>query len=118
MGDGVNGTHPVIDADDMLPDGSDVGNPSGLTLGYIPMPCLSRAPIGHFGNMIGSRGSAPITETILEIFVARAHSPELPQFSARSSKSITGPLSIMNNLQAAGARLRLLISTSITPRSR
>jgi len=83
------GINPVLEVDDMLPGGRDEINPPGLTLGYIPMPCLSRTPIGHFGNLISSRGSVPITETILEIFAARAHSPELPQFSTVHLKSIT-----------------------------
>jgi len=38
--------------------------------------------------VIGSRGSVPITETILEIFVAAAHSPELPQLSTVQLEAI------------------------------
>lgn len=85
---GVNGKHPVLEVDDMLPGGRDETNPPGLTLGLLPMPCLSRTPIGHFGNVIGSRGSVPITETILEIFAACAHSPKLPQFSPVQLESV------------------------------
>jgi len=87
--------HPVLEVDDMLPGERDETNSPGLTLGCIPMPCLSRTPIGHFGNMIGSRGSVPITETDLVRFAARAHSPELPQLSTVQLESV--PRTILDN---------------------
>jgi len=95
MGYGVNGTNPVIEINDMLPDGRDETNPSGLTLGCIPMPCLSRTPIGHFGNVIGCRGSIPITETVLMIFAARTHSPEFPQLSTVQLEAV--PWTVLDN---------------------
>lgn len=81
MPEPMNGINPVLIFMDMLPGGTDESDPPGLTLGCIPMPCLSRTPIGPFGSVCRQWGRVPITETHLVRFAARAHSPELPQLS-------------------------------------
>ena len=59
------------------------------------MPCLSRTPIGPFGSVCRQWGRVPITETILESFAARAHSPELPQLSTVQLESV--PRTVLDN---------------------
>ena len=54
---GVNGTYPGFEIDDMLPGGPNEHSPPGLTLGYIPMPCLS--PTGRRTIECGT-GSGPL----------------------------------------------------------
>ena len=44
MHDSMYGTNPVLEIDDMLPGATDERDAPGLTLGYIPMPCLSMIP--------------------------------------------------------------------------
>ena len=72
---GVNGINPVLEVDDMLPGVSDENKTSGLTLGYIPMPCLSI--VIWRCNVIFCAGD-PDAVWAGAVLV---HSPELPQFS-------------------------------------
>ena len=87
---GVNRVNPVFEVDDMLPDGSNEYNPSGLTLGCIPMPCLpliTGRRIIEYGTGSGPLPvplwtvSAAGTAVSVELVPAKyTHSPELPQF--------------------------------------
>ena len=74
MHDSMYGTNPVLEIDDMLPGVSDENNTPGLTLGYIPMPCLSiviwRCNVIICADDSDAAGAGAVL----------MHSPELPQF--------------------------------------
>jgi len=89
MRDRMDRCNPVIEVDDMLPGGPDEYNPPmlvGLTLGYIPMPCLSIV-IWRCNVVICSDDSDAVwtgAVLVLDYRIQRRHykSPELPHFRA------------------------------------
>ena len=78
----MNRIDPVLDIGDMLPDGSNEYNPPGLTLGYIPMPCLSIVIWRRNIVICSDNSDAAWTRAVL------VHSPELPQFSTVQLETI------------------------------
>jgi hypothetical protein len=77
---GVNRVNPVLEIDDMLPDVSDENKTPGLTLFRFTLsPCLSIV-VWRCNVVFCARDpDAAWTGAVL------VHSPELPQFSIRSS---------------------------------
>ena len=75
MHDSMYGTNPVLEIDDMLPGATDERDAPGLTLGYIPMPCLSivvwRCNVIICADDSDAAGAGAVL----------MHSPELPQLT-------------------------------------
>ena len=76
------GIDPVLKVDDMLPGASDENNAPGLTLGYIPMPCLSIEIWRCYVVICSDDSDTAWTRAVL------MHSPELPHFSAVTAVDI------------------------------
>ena len=94
---GVNGIDPVLEIDDMLPGVSDEYKTPGLTLGYIPMPCLSI--VIWRCNVIFCAGN-PDAVGAGAVLV---HSPELPQFSAVQLEAVPWTALERNKMHSAFA---------------
>lgn len=84
MPEPMNGIDPVLITMDMLPGATDQRYAPGLTLGYIPLPCLSPVEIPRRCSIIvrADYTDAAWTRAVL------MHSPELPQFSTVQLESI------------------------------
>jgi len=76
------GIDPFLEVDDMLPGATDERDAPGLTLGYIPMPCLSIVIWRRNVILCEDSAHAAWTRAVL------MHSPELPQFSAVTAVDI------------------------------
>ena len=86
------GSHPVLIITDMLPGATDERDAPGLTLGYIPMPCLSiviwRSQIVFRTRYTHAGGTRTLDILVPQGISANAHSPELPLLTSSIQSSV------------------------------